>query len=97
LDVIKDYFGDAKWIGEADQKKLIVPILDRSKLEFVKLLFMLSMTSYVAYAMEPAPLGSLEHLFNLNPLTKLRCNQQSNVALANHFEEYVKLAEIVMV
>jgi len=47
--------------------------------------------------MEPAPMGSPQHLLNLNPLTKLWGILDSNVALAGHFGKYVALAKIVMI
>jgi hypothetical protein len=89
LDVIKDFFGEPRWIGEGEQRKLIPPILDRFKLELEQPLFKVAMISNAHQAMEGPQ--------DLNPLTKLWRHLDSNVNLAKAFGEYVKLAEIAMI
>jgi hypothetical protein len=63
LDVIKEFYGQPKWIGEDDKKRLIPPLLDCFQLELQQLLFKLAMISNY-YAM-------LKPHFNTNSLIQL--------------------------
>jgi hypothetical protein len=89
LDVIKEFYGQPKWIGEDDKKRLIPPLLDCFQLELQQLLFKLAMISN-CYAM-------LEPPFDTNPLARLWRMLDANTALASQFSEYIKLAQIAMV
>jgi hypothetical protein len=89
LNVLKEYFGQPRWIGAAENKRLVAPVLDCFQLELQQPLFKLSMASNAMAAMEPP--------FHTNPLTKLWRTLDANNALVAHFPEYVKLAQIAMV
>jgi hypothetical protein len=89
LNVLKEHFGQPRWIGEDEKKRLIAPLLDCFQLELQQPFFKLSMVSNAMYAMEPP--------FNTNPLTKLWRSLDANMALVAQFPEYLKLVQIAMV
>jgi hypothetical protein len=89
LDVLKNYFGQPRWIGDEEKKKLIPPILNCYKLELQQPLSKLLMISNCMVVVEP--------LFEMNPLTRIWRILNANTALAAQFPKYVKLAEIAMV
>jgi hypothetical protein len=89
LDVLKDYFGQPRWVGNEENKKLIPPILDCYKLELQQPLFKLLLISNCLDVLEP--------LFDINPLTRIWKTLDASTALAAQFPEYIKLAEIALV
>jgi hypothetical protein len=89
LDVLKSHYGQPRWIGDDEKKRLIPPVLDCFQLELQQPLFKLSMTSNCHAVLEPP--------YDVNPLTRLWRILDANRALAAQFPEYIKLAEIAMV
>jgi hypothetical protein len=89
LKVLKEHFGQPRWIEEDEKKKLVAPVLDCFQLELWQPLFKLSMVSNAMHAMERP--------FNTNPFTKLWRSLDANTELVAQFLEYLKLAQIAMV
>jgi hypothetical protein len=89
LDIIKAHYGQPKWIGLEEKKKLILPLLDCYNLELQQPLFKLSMASNSLALLEPP--------FNVNPVSRLWRMLDANIALAGQFPEYIKLAQIALV
>jgi hypothetical protein len=79
LDIIKAHYGQPKWIGLEEKKKLILPLLDCYNLELQQPLFKLSMASNSLALLEPP--------FNVNPVSCLWCMLDANIALAGQFPE----------
>jgi len=90
LDVIKKFYGEPKWIGEGDDKRLIPAVLDCFQLELQQHLFKLSMLSNSMAALEDPNMA-------VNPLTRLWRVIDANTSLSKEIPEYVKLAEIAMI
>jgi hypothetical protein len=97
LNVLKDFYGEPKWIGEGAEKKLIPPVLDRYRLECEQPLFKVAMMANSAAPMELPPLSSGPGTVIVNPLTKIWRELDANTSLAKAFPEYIKLAHIAMV
>jgi hypothetical protein len=89
LDVIKSHYGQPRWIGSEEKRKLIPPLLDCYNLELQQPLFKLSMVSNSMAMLEPP--------FDVNPVSRLWRMLDANIALASQFSEYVKLAQIALV
>ena len=89
LDVLKNFYGEAQWVGNDDSKHLIPALLDRFELELQQPLFKMAMISNATVAMDS--------LDKVNPLTCLWRMLDANNALAKSMFEYVKLAEISMI
>jgi hypothetical protein len=89
LDVIKAHYGQPRWIGSDEKKKLIPPVLDCYNLELQQPLFKLSMASNA--------MAVLEAPFDINPMSRLWRMLDANIALTSQFSEYVKLAQIALV
>jgi hypothetical protein len=89
LNVLKEHFGQPRWIGDDEKTRLVAPVLDCFQLELQQPLFKLLMASNAMYAMEPP--------FDTNPLTKLWRFLDTNTALVAQFPEYLKLVQIAMV
>ena len=52
---LKEWYEEARWVGEDDEKRLIPVVLDFFKLEMEQSLFKLAMISNAHAAMEVAP------------------------------------------
>ena len=89
LDVLKNFYGEAQWVENDDNKHLILVLLDQFELELQQLLFKMAMISNATAAMDS--------LDKVNPLTRLWRMLDVNNALAKSMSEYVKLAEIAMI
>ena len=96
LDIIKDFYGEPKWIGQDENKRCVPAVLDKSLLELEQPLFRIAMIANAHSSMELPPLNAPAHQL-LNPLTKLWRTLDANSALGKNFWEYIKLAEIAMV
>jgi hypothetical protein len=89
LDVIKSHYGQPRWIGSEEKRKLILPLLDCYNLELQQPLFK------IFHGLES--LAMLDPPFDVNPVSRLWRMLDANIALASQFSEYVKLAHIVLV
>jgi hypothetical protein len=97
LNVLKEFYGEPKWVEKKGEKRLIPAVLDKYKLESEQPLFKMAMVSNSAWAMEQPPQASTPHIPILNPWTKLWRQLDANSALSTSFPKYIKLAEIAMV
>ena len=96
LNIIKDFYGNPKWVGEGDSRRHVLPVLDTFALESEQALFKIAMISNAHAAMELPPLNAPAHQL-VNPVTKLWRILDANTSLGNKFAEYIKLAQIAMI
>ena len=93
LDIIKDFYGEPKWIGQDENKRCVPAVLDKSLLELEQPLFRIAMIANAHSSMELPPLNAPAHQL-LNPLTKLWRTLDANSALAKTFESTSNLLKL---
>lgn len=97
LTVLKDFYGESRYVEKDGTRTAVPPVLDRFKLEAEQPLFKMAMLANSTWAMEPPPLSHDPSKPWENPVTKLWRRLDANSALSTSFPEYIKLAQIALI
>ena len=95
--MIKDFYGEPRFVVHDGVRSVAPPILDKYRLESEQPLFKMVMVANSPWAMEPPTIGLDASKPLLNPVTKLWRRLDANLVLSTSFPKYIKLAQIALI